>query len=155
MYLIRNLAPRTDITLGCHGFNIELSPEWSNMVASSGLDQQAINDKIETCGNEWLDVCGYGRITTMYNGKSDRVYKAKFSIDIRWGEWGIEYIKVPGDACYLSMSNIPGLIPNSKMLCPHNIDSWRQKQLLLIIFCSIAEDVVAFSNTTNWSAKHS
>lgn len=145
MYLIRGLDPRTDIAMGAHGFSIELSPQWRVMVASCGLTQEMVDKKILECGNDWLDSCGYkGKLS--YDA-SKRLYEARHSIRIHWGEWGPEHITVPGNACGLDIDrNAFGtFIKNGAMLTPHNIDCWSQKQLLLIVFCSFAEDVVLFS----------
>lgn len=142
MYLIRGLEPRTDIRLGCHGFSIELSPQWREMISKCDLTQETVNAKIISCGNEWLDSCGYsGRF------EGDRLYAARTSIRIDWGEWGPEHITVPGNACGLDIdrSAFGTFIEGAAMLQPHNIDCWAQKQLLLIVFCSFAEDVVLFS----------
>lgn len=86
MYLIRGLEPRNDNTMGGHGFCIELSPEWKGMVAACGLDQNKVDHKIRTCGNDWLDACGYGRMSR--DNPEQRLYDARHAIRIQWGEWG-------------------------------------------------------------------
>lgn len=145
MYLIRGLDPRTDITMGCHGFSIELSPEWKDMVSKCGLDQRKVEHKIELCGNDWLDSCGYGRHSDIDN--KSRLYEARHAIRVDWGEFGLEHITVPGNACGLDIERraFGSFIEDAAMLTPHNIDCWSQKQLLLIVFCSFAEDIVLFS----------
>jgi hypothetical protein len=131
--------------MGCHGFSIELSPSWKEMVAASGLDQSSVNHKIRTCGNDWLDACGYG--SKCIDDPSQRLYEARHAIRIQWGEWGPEHISVPGNACGLDIDRqaFGSFIPKAAMLHPHNIDCWAQKQCLLMVFCSFAEDVVLFS----------
>lgn len=148
MYLIRGLEPRTDITMGRHGFCIELSPAWKDMVAASGLSQDKVDRKIQTCGNDWLDSCGYGRHSDADGTR--RLYDAMHAIRIQWGEWGPEHISVPGNACGLDIERqaFGAFIRDAAMLAPHNIDCWAQKQLLLIVFCSFAEDIVLFSRKT-------
>lgn len=145
MYLIRGLDPRTDITMGAHGFSIELSPQWKEMVAECELTQEKVDGKIRNCGNDWLDACGYSRKSSY--DKEQRLYEAMHAIRIQWGEWGPEHISVPGNACGLNIERnaFGSFIDGAAMLTPHNIDCWPQKQLLLIVFCSFAEDVVLFS----------
>jgi hypothetical protein len=147
MYLIRGLEPRTDITMGAHGFSIELSPAWKDMVAACGLDQGKVDHKIQTCGNDWLDSCGYNRMSS--HDPTQRLYDARHAIRIQWGVWGPEHISVPGNACGLDIDShaFGAFIRDARILTPHNIDCWSQKQCLLMAFCSFAEDVVLFSRS--------
>jgi len=147
MYLIRGLEPRTDITMGSHGFSIELSPAWKDMVADCGLDQDKVDHKISVCGNDWLDACGFGG--KLRSNPTERSYEARHAIRIQWGEWGPEHITVPGNACGLDIERraFGAFIPEAAMLTPHNVDCWSQKQCLLMVFCSFAEDVVLFSRS--------
>lgn len=66
-----------------------------------------------------------------------------YRLRVTWGKWGAEHIIVPGNACGLDV-NTAGCFNLLKgmTLLPHNIDSWTQKQLLLIVFTEIAECVL-------------
>lgn len=137
MYLIRGLCHRTDITMSCHGFQIDLSPEWRAKVAkcqrlSPGEGQKAVNQLIETSGKHWLQCSGWER----------EVWSPR-DIRVAWGEWGPEHISVPGNACGLDITrdNFGCIFPDGRSLEPHNIDSLAQKYLLLIVFTEIAESV--------------
>lgn len=165
MYLIRYLCPRTDIDLGRHGFAIDIGPDWKKLVAASGLDQEKIDYKLRLDGNTWLDACGYGAMydpdreyDPFYEAKiregrakahkpgpnTRRMYEARTAIRIQWGEWGCEHISVPGNACGLDIerSSFGSCFRAGVRLCPHNVDCWAQKQLLLIVFTELAEDIV-------------
>ncbi len=159
MYVIRCLCPRTDIDMGCHGFSIDISAEWKEIVAASGLTQEKIDYKLKLCGNAWLDACGYG---TMYDPDAEfdplhdrskphgpntrRLYDVSrgCALRVKWGEWGCEHIEVPGSATGLDIerNSFGSVFRGGVRLLPHNIDCWSQKQLLLIVFTEFAEDVV-------------
>lgn len=159
MYLIRNLCPRDDIDMGCHGFCIDLSEDWPEMVAKSKLSADNIATLIDVEGRRWLDGCGYTGTFDPDNcgvwadrskppGPNARPsYEPRTSIRVSWGPWGVEHITVPGDACGLDMDNhsFGSFLRGGRRLLPHNIDSWQQKQLLLVVFCEIAESIVLFS----------
>jgi hypothetical protein len=146
-YLIKGLCPRTDIDMGAHGISIDLHPKWKELVAESGLDQAKCNKAIETMGNERLDACGYSKTVKYNDGPLHRLYEARTSICVSWGEWGTNHITVPGDACGLDVGHGFGNIlgPGGASLLPHNVDSWSQVQLLLIVFTWFAESVVLAS----------
>lgn len=169
MYLIRNLCHRTDISMGVHGFGIDLSPEFRDAVSKSRLSQDDIDGLLATMGREWLDATGY---TQVFDPDDDREPSARFehdpkwkpgprarplyeprnSLRVQWGEWGPEHISVPGNACGLDIDQSFGSpIHGARSLTPHNIDALCQKYLLLIVFTSIAEHVAYAS----WSAKNS
>mgnify|MGYP001618786528 CR=1 FL=1 len=146
MYLIHNFCPRTNIDMGRHGFTIELSPVWPELVKQSGITQKSVNQLIATLGNDWLDACGYNRLAEA----GTRLYEARSSIRITWGEWGPHHLEVPGNACGLDIdSNCSSpyhyLSRESRLLCSHNVDSWNQKNLLMIMFTELASDVALFS----------
>jgi hypothetical protein len=144
MYHIRSLSPRTDISMGCHGFQIDLHPEFRDFVertnvGGSKIEQGNIDRVIELSGNRWLDACGYSKI---HEGR--RLYEARSSLRVAWGEWGPEHIHVPGNACGLDIERDPlgCIFPGGVSLLPHNIDVWHQKQLLLIVFTDLAETIL-------------
>lgn len=167
MYLIRGLSPRRDISMGAHGFAIELSPEWPTLVAASGLTEEQVRGKIANLGNDWLDACGYNGMydpdapfdvnqviwprPRKLGPRATRQYEASRSIRVQWGPWGLEHISVPGNACGLDIDDhsFGTFIEGARMLTPHNIDSAMQKMLLLIVFTSFAEDIVLFSRKLN------
>lgn len=143
MYLICNLLPVTHLDVGHHGFFIELPPLWPRLVAQAAITQEMVDAKLVAHAEQWLDACGYDRKT---DDKPPRRLYPAHSIRVRWGEWGPEFIQVPGDACTLGINRGGlSLIPKARTLEPHNIDSWKQKQLLLLVFTILAEDVVCFS----------
>lgn len=133
MYCVKGLEPRTDIQLGAHGFAIDLMPGWPQWVARSGLTQAKVDHKLKTYAPLWLKACG------------QRVFHEGREIRIQWGEWGPEHICVPGNACGLDIDrggSFGCLFRDGRSLHPHNVDSWVQKQLLLLAFTSFAEDVI-------------
>ncbi len=156
-YLIRGLCPRTDISMGAHGFCIDLSPDWKDAVAASGLDASKIRGQVDSCGRAWLDSCGYDSIydPDNYGAWSDKklppgpnarpLYETN-QIRVSWGEWGAEHISIPGNACGLDIDRRAfGAFLGGPSLTPHNVDCWAQKNLLLIVFCEIAENIILFS----------
>lgn len=132
MYGIVGLNPRTDITMGAHGFSVCLHPEFRECVKRSGITQEMVNLKLQQDGPEWLKACGF----------EPDLFMCKLRVD--WQEWGPHHITVPGNACGLDIDKhgFSLLFKGGVSLHPHNIDSWRQKQLLLIAFTSFAEDVL-------------
>jgi hypothetical protein len=144
MYHIRSLSPRTDIDIGAHGFQIDLHPSFKDYVARSEIGENNIQWLIKNSGDRWLDACGYYSLTEDGDGKVCRLYKAMSCLRISWGEWGPEHIDVPGSACGLDIkrNSFGCIFEDGVSLLPHNIDSWSQKQLLLIIFTEIAESIL-------------
>ena len=147
MYLIRGYCHRQDEgCLAAHSFQIDLSPAIPDMVARSGIDQAAVNRKIGTCGEYWLDASGYTD-PFEYEGKVRRLWEAN-CIRVRWGEWGPEHISVPGNACGLDLSDCFGCaFKGGKSLFPHNLDGPMQKYLLTIVFTEFMEDIVILGRT--------
>ncbi len=80
--------------------------------------------------------------------KAYHAYKPNMALRVNWGEWGPEHITVPGNACGLDIDNRFGTPKDGRILQPHNIDTWGQKQLFLITFCWFAETL-----TLNWESK--
>lgn len=147
MYLIRGFCHQRDMDMAAHSFLIDLSADIPAMVSRSGLTQENIDQHIETCGDHWLDACGYDAPFD-YDGKKERLYKARESIRVSWGKWGPEHITVPGNACGLDIDLSGGfgcLFPGGRSLHPHNLDGWQQKYLLTIVFTEIMENVALFS----------
>lgn len=154
MYAIRGLCHRTDITMGCHGFSIDLSPEFKTAAAKSGINQEKIDHLIETAGRLWLDATGFDAIYDPDNtgawadkkkppGPNARpLYEAKH-LRVAWGEWGPEHISIPGNACGLDIDRdgFGSVYRDGALLHPHNVDSLKQKYLLLIVFTEIAETI--------------
>lgn len=166
MYLIRNLCPCQGVDMGRHGFTIELGPEWLELVEKSGMTSEHVARLIETKGRMWLDACGFIAIYDPDNcghladkkkppGPNARpMYEPRTSLRFQWGRWGLEHLTVPGDACGLDLdSRMFGAYLGGAALTPHNIDSWKQKQLLLIVFCEVAEDIVLFAKSGGLKAK--
>ncbi len=132
MYLIRGLEPMPEV-MAAHSFSIELSPQWRVMANESGLDQEKVNTKITRMSSAWIEAVG--------------LKPGMREIRVDWGDWGPRHITVPGNACGLDIDEraFGTFIDGGAMLLPHNVDSWAQKQMLLMTFCSLAEDVVLFS----------
>lgn len=158
MFLIRGMCPRTDVTMDAHCFSIDLSAEWKDMVAASGLKQEDIDNLLKHEAEPWLDACGYGGMFDPDNCGFERDPKKKPGPDARrsysyrevrvsWGEFGPQHISVPGNACGLDIDSgsFGSYFEGGRLLLPHNIDCWNQKNLLLIVFTTIAESVTLFA----------
>ncbi len=153
MYAISGYAPIRSMDLGSHAFCIHLSPLFKEAVAKSGLDQELIDMQIKDNGERWLDCCGYSSKYDPDNCGFDadpklppgpravRSYPYN-SIRVQWGEWGPNHISVPGNACGLDIGGFGCWFRGGTVLCPHNIDCWKQKQLLTIVFTEIAASVI-------------
>lgn len=157
-YLIRSICP-TDHSVGRHGFAIELHPKWRDLVVVGDMNQERVNQTIERFGRQWLDCCGFDAMHDPDNyghlrdpkkppgPNARKIYEPRTSIRVQWGEWGPEHISVPGNACGLDIErNGFGCLLHGAVLQPHNVDSWSQKQLLLIAFTYIAETMVLFGH---------
>ncbi len=152
-YDIVNLCPRVDISMGSHAFAIKLYPGFKDMVAARNLNQKSVNTAIEHMGRCWLDACGYDSIFDPDNcgGDQDKnippgpnarpLYRPNQGLRVSWGDWGPEHITVPGNACGLDLDDSFSAPKGGRVLQPHNVDSWSQKQLLLITFCWFAENM--------------
>jgi hypothetical protein len=151
-YSIAGLCPT--LNLGGFGFCIKLYPEFREAVAVAGIDQTAANNAMERLGRLWLDCCGFDGIFDPDNCGFERdekrppgpnaqpSYRPNREFRIKWGEWGPEHITVPGNACGLDISRSGfGSPRDGAILNPHNVDSWRQVQLLLVSFCWFADSV--------------
>lgn len=153
-YVIQSLCPRTDIDMGRHGFSIKLYPAFKEAVAVSEIDQAGVHRALDNMGRDWLDACGYNGIFDIDNcgfhadpslppgPKARPMYEPNRDMRVSWGEWGPEHISVPGNACGLDIDVRGfGSPDGGAILYPHNVDSWSQKQLLLITFCWFAETI--------------
>jgi len=137
-----------------HDFFICLSKDWTKAVKSAALTQEQVSHAVKVHGRHWLDACGYHQKFDPDNcgfeadqalppGPNTKPLYGPEHIRLRWGEWGIESLYVPGDACGLYLDhNVLGRVLDGPVLVPHNIDTWSQKQLLLIVFCWFAETVL-------------
>ena len=160
MYAIRGLCHRTDITMSAHGFAVDLSPEWREAVGKSGLGQAEIDSYLRNAGRQWLDCAGYDAWYDPDNcgawadpkkprgPNARKMYEPCRDMRVMWGEWGPEHITVPGNACGLDIDRhtFGSLYHEGRMLQPHNVDSLKQKYLLLIVFTQIAESVILFAH---------
>lgn len=161
-YLIRALEPTRNM-MGGHGFFIDLHPKIKEL--THVLTQEMVDTKIDNMGRQWLDCCGYDALydpddpgfpdwdveARKPHGPNVRPLFDARQIRVAWGPWGCEHICVPGNACGLdlSMSHFGGYFIDGEMLCPHNVDTWSQKTLLLLVFCSFMEDVILLSGASN------
>lgn len=134
-----------------HGFSIQLYPGWRGLVERSQMDQERADHLIKNSGRWWLDSCGYDRIFDPDNCGIDYdpkkppgpeagpAYKPLIDLRVKWGGWGPEHIMVPGDACGLDLDHhSPSHVEGGAVLLPHNVDTWKQKNLLMIVFLHIA-----------------
>jgi hypothetical protein len=150
-YDIESFCPIPKCGMGAHSFSITLYAGWKELVEMACLDQDRVDRLIELRGREWLDACGFDRIFDPDNCGFDAdktlppgpraypTYRPPTDLRIKWGEWGPEHIMVPGDACGLNIDkHCPGLCDDSACLLPHNIDTWNQKNLLMIAFTKVA-----------------
>jgi len=145
MYVISNLCPM-DRPSG-YGFCVHLSPQWKGLVAKSEITHEHVQNAIRNLGRTWLDASGWGRLDKT-ESQTRRVF-AYDSIRVRWGEWGIENLDVPGNACGLDIDRDGSftMFDDGAVLVPHNVDDWRQVQLMLIVYCYFAESVVIQSRS--------
>lgn len=121
MYQIISWNPTQKMN-GC-GFGIRLKPEFKEAVSKSDLSQEKVNNWIQRMGRMLLENHGY------CVSDDDLV---QCHIRIQFGEWGLEHIQVPGNACGLDIGNDTSF--GTKYLAPHNVDNLRQASLLLSIF---------------------
>lgn len=139
--------------LGGYGFVIHLSPEFKEAVKRSGINQESADHVIKTFGLEWLQKCGFSDYFDIENCGYTKEQRELPSLEtrplytyreirIRWGEWGLEHISIPGNACGLDIGgNFGCVFENGQLLTPHNVDSWNQVNLLLIIFTWFAHSM--------------
>ena len=166
MYSIDNLCPTGG--MGGHGFVIHLSQQFKEMVAKADLEQEQIDRVLNIYGPEWMVKTGFNHYFDPENcGQYHRTHaipskETKLSdsyLRVAWGEWGPEHITVPGNACGLDVERGVGCVfDNGKMLVPHNVDSWNQKCLLLLVFTWFANSVFWYANIykeEDDEAKHS
>jgi len=158
-YSIFGLEPQKQMSGA--GFCIRLWPLFREAVANYNRTQEQINTLLKIRGRRWLDCCGFDTIFDPDNcgfdadrnlppGPNARpMYEPNRDLIISWGEWGVEHITVPGNACGLDIGEYPLTPHEGKMLAPHNVDSWKQAQLLLVVFCWIADDIAL-----NWELKN-
>jgi len=158
-YSIYGLQPIRQ--LGGYGFCIRLWPEFKVAVANYNRTEAQIHTAVERLGRGWLDCCGYDKMFDPDNCGFDadkkaklgprtrRMYEPNRDLRVSWGNWGIEHISVPGDACGLDVGTGPMTPRDGRILTPHNVDCWRQVQLLLVVFCWFADDIAL-----NWELKN-
>lgn len=143
MYAIRYLCPRDDLTIGGHGFCIDLHPQWKEYVAQSEITEKMVSTGLQNRVKGWLKGVGF-------SDERIKLYSPPHhGVRFRWGEWGLEHIDVPGNACGLDIDPDPldCLFEGGVSLHPHNIDTWQQKNLLLIFFTATADDILLFART--------
>lgn len=163
-YDIDGLCPRTDISMGGHGFCIKLYPEWRGLVAGRALTQENVTTAIGRLGRAWLDACGYDGVFDPDNSgfrkdsekppgpEARPMYEPGRNLRVSWGEWGPEHISVPGDACGLDLDDSFGAPLGGRTLSPHNVDSANQKLLLLIVFTWFANDLACHRELQEFEA---
>lgn len=138
LYHIYTGTPRCE--MNGFGFNIKLWPNWKEVVFKSDLTQEKIYTMIERRGRGWLDACEYDNTIDHGNGP-EQLYKPD-CIRISWGEWGLEHITVPGNACGLDLDRGVGAPIGGRVLSPRNIDCMRQAYLIQLVFNCIADYLV-------------
>lgn len=130
MYMIEGFIPRQDISMGAHAFTIHLSPAWKETVARSGVDDEKAQ---------------------LFLGRFVPVLAKSLNMDARqvrmkWGEWGIEYLYVDMDCCCMGIDSDFSFYEGGRRTSPHNIDNWRQKNLMLGIY-------LEFFSTIEWATR--
>lgn len=153
MYSIDQLCPSGQ-PLGGYGFSIHLHPAYRDAVKASGYTQDHADKAVKAFGVEWLQKCGFSHYYDPENNgfqanahaipseETKPSYSAR-AIRITWGEWGVEHISVPGNACGLDIGrSLGGPFDGGKTLTPHNIDSWSQVCLLLVAFSWLTNSVL-------------
>lgn len=153
MYSIDQLCPSGQ-PIGGYGFAIHLHPDYHAAVKASGYTQEHANMAVKAFGLEWLQKCGFNNYfdpeNTGFGANKAAIPSAETKpsyshreIRITWGEWGIEHISVPGNACGLDISRGMGNpFEGGRSLTPHNIDSWSQVMLLLVAFTWLTNSVL-------------
>lgn len=132
MYKIKGWNPSRENQMGGSGFSIVLTPQWKEAVLKSNLTQEKVDNFIKNTCVQYLKQHGF---------RETRID----DIRISWGEWGIEHITVPGNACGLDIDE-HGICLNKGevILTPHNVDTIFQASLILSIFLWFA-DYLEFS----------
>lgn len=154
MYSIDGLCPNGN-PLGGYGFSIHLAPAYREAVKLSGYTQEHADRTIEVFGREWLTKCGFNHYFDPENSsfgankhaipsKDTKPSYAGTGLRIQWGEWGIEHITVPGNACGLDIDrrSLGNPFRGGASLHPHNVDSWSQVMLMLVAFTWLAQSVL-------------
>ncbi len=145
--------------MGRHGFSIDLDPSFRLAVAAADLSQVKIERLIEGFGRRWLDCCGFDDIYDPSNcghrmnidaepgPLAHPMYKPNTDLRVDWGSWGPELIRVPGNACELGIqcNSFGCVFKGGATLHSHDVHTWRQKYLLLIVFTYIADTVILLS----------
>ena len=136
MYKIKGWNPSRENQMGGSGFSIILSQKWKEAVIESGLIQENIDTFIAKRFPQTLKEHGF---------PESRIG----DIRISWGEWGIEHITVPGNACGLDIDYSPiGCLNGEVSLDPHNVDTIFQASLILSIFLWFADCLELCLNET-------
>lgn len=152
MYSIDGLCPSGQ-PLGGYGFLIHLAPLFKEAVATANLTQAQVDRVLATYGQEWLQKCGFARYFDPENcghqaqrpaipSPETRPSPSHRELRVRWGEWGPEHLTVPGNACGLDLDTHPTRFQGGRTLVPHNVDSWSQVLLLLVMFTWFADYVL-------------
>ena len=122
MYKIKNWDPNRPNKMAASGFSIVLTKEWKDAVGRVNIKQSAVDAMISSIGKDFLIQHGFS---------ANRIGDVKIS----WGEWGIEHITVPGNACGLDIDYAPmGYLNGEVALMPHNVDTIFQASLILSLF---------------------
>ena len=147
--------------MGGYGFGINLFPGMKEAVAKSDMTQQRANQVVEKMGRMWLDACGYAAMHDPDQADPMAAWEARrlgkplklgpnakplydtWCIRVSWGEWGVEHLTVPGDACGLDIDRGFGGMRGGVTLQPHNVDNSSQVLLLLVVFTWFADYLVA------------
>lgn len=136
MYIIRGLMPRGDISLGRYCLCIELHPMMQEIVAASDYSQEKADYWLKLHGKQLLKQC-------------EMEWASEHRLRVSYGPWGLEHISVPGNACGLDIDTSMCLFRGGRILVPHNLDSKKQQDLLVLIFCEITSDIVLLSKKFN------
>ena len=127
MYKIKGWCPNRENQMGGSAFSIVLTPKWKEAVQKSGITQDKVDNLLKS------EVC---KTYLRQHRFGDRISEVR----INWGEWGIENITVPGNACGLDINyHGIGLNDGEVILEPHNVDTIFQASLILSLFLWFAE----------------
>lgn len=137
MYLIRNYAESETDFASKHDFIIEIYPFWKELVQKSQITNDMVQYKTRLKMNHWLKSCGYIKFKK----------NMAANVIVEWGEWGIHNISIPyGCNLNITPEYTNNFIVGSTILMSSNVNCWEQKQLILSVFCEIAEDIIVLSN---------
>ena len=139
--------------MGGYGFSIHLAPSYRQAVSLCDIDETVAQRIVDLYREQWLSHTGYRHL---FDPENCTAYANPYAVPstetklsggyprIRWGEWGLEVIEVPGSASglYLKRDPINSVFQDGVSLHPHNMDCWNQINLVLCVFTQFTNHVI-------------